>query len=555
MRADGGEDRNVMPHEILFEHRDNLRTNNARIHGCSSVNGMRLGPRCVAAVRACLTACGADDADAFSEMDQMHASTAGAQRLATYLSGPSADARKARAQASDVLTSFFTYMGVAVTPCVAGAAGGALQRQGFSATRGGLMTIVNTGTDVLRAGDKVRMVIDVLDVIKGGRDQSCFISGIPNSKIVARLAHVRPDTTTFADVAEGITSRALALRLNEPTILTPMLEYVGRLRFPWDWDKREAVDPRAAFPSRRIYVPLPMGVSNQHLGIAREAFHAGFGYAGAEFKNSNFAEKEHYSSNATVCMARCDDWIAETTRIIGASDARLGDGNFTDFTIDLWMLLMIRLCEVYTFMYSMEPALGAVAWVQVERLILVANARHEEAEWAPVYVEVRMLKHAATMSDGTADIPSMNPLGFKGTAGRLNALHTFKTTKYDAYTAYGTDYIAAETSARRRHAWNLAETVRTETATALLVDTIYARHIANGGVIGDITDFPDIPTWRANTVTNLADMYTGFLNLGAARHGSIRPTEYKAFHGAGAPSSDAAVNHAVILEILTTCAR
>ena len=554
MRADGGEDRNVMPHEILFEHRDNLRTNNARIHGCSSVNGMRLGPRCVEAVRACLTACGADDADAFSEMDQMHASTAGAQRLATYLSGPSADARKARAQASDVLTSFFTYMGVAVTPCAAGAAGGALQRQGFSATRGGLMTIVNTGTDVLRAGDKVRMVIDVVDVIKGRRDQCCFISGIPSSKIVARLAHVRPDTTTFADVAEGVTSRALALRLNEPSVLTPMLEYVGRLRFPWDWDQNDAVEPRAAFPASGIFVPLPLGLSNQHLDIARDAFNGGgYRYVEPEFKNSNFAERGHYSSNATVIADTSRAWLDETARIIVASDARIGGGTFEDFTLDLWMLLMIRVCEVYTLLHSIAPRLSTEAWDVIKSLIEVVDARHNEAEWVPVYVEVKMLMHAVTKSDGSAVEPPHNPSGFKSTAGRLNALHTFKAKKYDAYIAYGADYTAAETSSLRRHAWNQAETTRTEAATANLVNSMYARHLANGGALTDITDTANIATWRASATAALNDVKAE-LTLREARFGSITATEHKTYVGVSAPSSDAAVNHAVILKILITCA-
>jgi hypothetical protein len=486
-------------------------------------------------------------------MDEMRVPTKEVTRLLQYLSASNADARKARAQASDVLTSFFTYVGVAVTPCVAGAAGGALQRQGFSATRGGLMTIVNTGTDVLRAGDKVRMVIDVVDVIKGGRDHCCYITGIPNSKIVARLAHVRPDATTFADVAEGVTSRALALRVNEPGVLTPMMQYVGRLRFPWDWDKNSAVDPRIAFPSTcRVFKPLPMGISNQHLAIAQTAFGTGLEFLDANFKNSNFADKAFYINTAGECERLGTEWVNQATRILDADFTGRRDDPYPNLPIDLWMLLMIRLCEFYSYVASINEDMAADAWTQIKRLITAANANRRNNEWAPVFVEVRLLKHRNTTVDGTTDSAAQNPLGYRSVAGRLNALHTMKTEKFDAYTNYGRDYNAAETQAEHRDNWNTVQTAETEEVTARLVHSIYDPWEERGGRIAEITDAVDIDAWRTRTadVNNL--MTSAFLSEHSSRHGAIWPTETKAFRGGGRLSGDAAVNHAVIVKILTS---
>ena len=98
------------------------------------------------------------------------------------------------------------------------------------------MTVINTGREPLRAGDKVRMVIDVLDVVQGKRDASDHITGIPKSKIVARLAHVPQTDRLFADVADGLTSREINVRVDEPCVLISDIEYMGRQRYPWVYD-------------------------------------------------------------------------------------------------------------------------------------------------------------------------------------------------------------------------------------------------------------------------------------------------------------------------------
>lgn len=222
------QDRDVMPHEILFEAKSKLLVSNARIHGSSSINGVKLGLDCCGAVQAQLVrdGCPPLDAAAFSEPI---VSSQACRNLQHFLE----ENAELRSKASDVLTSYFTYIGVAVTPCRSGPAGGALQRQGFSATRGGLMTIINTGEAPLRPGDKVRMVIDVLDVVRGRRGTGHTITGIPKTKIVARLVHVPVHDTKFEDVADGITSREMVLQLDEPGVLSPRLEYVARERYAW----------------------------------------------------------------------------------------------------------------------------------------------------------------------------------------------------------------------------------------------------------------------------------------------------------------------------------
>jgi len=225
------EDRDVMPHEVLFEHKGRNQSGNARVYAASSVNGMTLGRVCVSAVVACLRACGCEHAEYFQEPMMSERSSEGTKQLADWLSSN----KEQREKVSDVLTSYFSYMGVAVTPCTSGPRGGALQRQGYSASRGGLMTIVNTGSTPLRAGDKVRMVIDVLDVVRGQRPASDHITGIPRTKVVARLAHVQPSSRVFQDVADGITSRDLTISMLEPSVLIPQIEYMGRARYPWDF--------------------------------------------------------------------------------------------------------------------------------------------------------------------------------------------------------------------------------------------------------------------------------------------------------------------------------
>jgi len=227
-----------MEHEILFEQKGQHRGGGTRVYSASSVNGMTLKEVCIRSVQNCLIKCGCPPEAANAFGNNMTRTSADVKALEEWLTNPSHAGH--RNKVSDVLTSYFSYMGVAVTPCTSGPRGGTLQRQGFSASRGGLMTVINTGKEPLRAGDKVRMVIDVLDVVSGRRAANDHITGIPRTKVVARLAHVPPSNEAFADIADGITSRDINVRVDEPNVLIPDIAYMGRERHAWETDGDDA---------------------------------------------------------------------------------------------------------------------------------------------------------------------------------------------------------------------------------------------------------------------------------------------------------------------------
>ena len=553
------EDRNVMPHEVLFEHRDKLKGSNARIHGCSSVNGIQLGPRCVAAVQACLASCNCPYHDLFGEMENMRGDRV--KNLITWLKGTDTIAKTARAHASDVLTSFFTYRGVAITPCVAGSQGGALARQGFSATRGGLMTIVNTGVDVLHAGDKVRMVIDVLDVVQGGRDHGSHISGIPRSKIVARLAHVRPDASTFADVANGITLRPITLRHDEPAILTPKFEYVGRLRFPWDWDHAGVVPPLAGLSIN--YKPLPIGVSQQLVADVIAAQIA-LNPAGelqllsVRCEDLDFGDLGNY-----VSYSRDDPWPIQTicfdiaNNILGA--LALGPNNVG---ADMWMQLTIRCCEAMHYAARLRPA-GALA-VQLAAALaalfdyLDVRMAIPDPLFAPLLVVRGMVDYHQTTHDGNPPRPltAISPASTLGVANRLNALHEYKKASPAGYALFGQQYLATIQHARERANWNLAESTNNVAATVALCDGIRDLYAATHGGMIDVLNIigyvgncgyfvNEMVTRYQNAITHQNVQYVGNLESGLIRANAHRQLPLPA----GGNREDQCVNPAVVLMI------
>lgn len=165
-----------MPHEVLFTFRKGT-VRDSRMRGMTSLNGVVLPDEIYLAVSNALE----QDGSFVKDMS----STARANLAAHLEQYP-----EKRDRVNDVFTSFFEYVGVAITPCSAGSAK-ALQRQGFSATRGGLMTVMNTGLHTIYAGQKVKMVLDLVDVLRQGRGMDEMLGGIPRQKIVARLQPVK----------------------------------------------------------------------------------------------------------------------------------------------------------------------------------------------------------------------------------------------------------------------------------------------------------------------------------------------------------------------------
>lgn len=232
------ETRDVMPHEVLFERRSSLTGTCPRLRAMSSLNGVKLGETICEAVRRELRRQGCNYADNFAEPMQ---DADGA--LLGWLEDDTRGRAGSVKEVSKVLSSYFVYMGVAVTGCDSGAAG-ALQRQGFSATRGGLMTVVNTSRDTISAGQRLCMRIDVKDVVRQSRHRSNdHIDGIPFRKVLARIEAVPTDDGAFEDLYSGMRSNEIRVHLNEPIILMPDFRYTIRERLQWD---QNAGDPRVA---------------------------------------------------------------------------------------------------------------------------------------------------------------------------------------------------------------------------------------------------------------------------------------------------------------------
>ena len=165
VNASDPESRHIMPHEFIF--RPSRDVNHARMKAMSSLNGLHftdtektqldqallaedlLPNRPVVGGR-CSVSGGTDDIKQISDR---------------WDAGTDPDAHAARRRVNRVLNRMFTYVGVAITGCESGAAG-ALQRQGFSATRGGLMTVINTGKDTIPAGAHVRLEFDLGDILR-----------------------------------------------------------------------------------------------------------------------------------------------------------------------------------------------------------------------------------------------------------------------------------------------------------------------------------------------------------------------------------------------------
>lgn len=217
------DERNVMPHEFLFE--EVSKKSQQRIRAKSSLNGVQISEELVSTVNKALGRAMFDELwDPTSKQS--------AQRLLGLWKTRPADQQ---AIVNRALNSFFRYVGVAVTGCQAGSAG-ALQRQGFSATRGGLMTVLNTGTAAIPAGAHVRIELDFGDILSVhtlNRRNGVDLDGVPASKIVARLVKVDAGEDILMDMHEAPDGGDRgSIRWTEPAPLLPGLSEVARLRFP-----------------------------------------------------------------------------------------------------------------------------------------------------------------------------------------------------------------------------------------------------------------------------------------------------------------------------------
>lgn len=198
-KADDLESRNVMPHEFLFEEIHTRSGNAARMRAKSSLNGVTMDPRAVSRIN-----------DAVKQnLGNAHSFTTAAGRKRMYnqlkeeniLASESPDVRiKA---INNAINAAVYYIGVAITGIVGGP-NTAQQRQGFSATRGGLMTIMHRGKSI-PAGSRVAMEFDVRDILDAEHGNGVVQNGagVPRTKIMPRLVKVDDSLDALDDLNQA----------------------------------------------------------------------------------------------------------------------------------------------------------------------------------------------------------------------------------------------------------------------------------------------------------------------------------------------------------------
>ena len=233
VKASDPESRHIMPHEFLF--RSSRDMNHTRMKAMSSVNGLEFTRDQKLHIDQALRAQGllpARDPPGAGECSVLSGPADIKQISDMWDQGTGDDAAAARRRVNRVLNRMFTYVGVAITGCESGAAG-ALQRQGFSATRGGLMTVIKTGKHTIPAGARVRLEFDLGDILRQGRQRHMALEGIPRNKIVPHLVVVHDDRDAVDHVEEGLRAADIrAMAYHEPVPVIPAIEHIGRVGYP-----------------------------------------------------------------------------------------------------------------------------------------------------------------------------------------------------------------------------------------------------------------------------------------------------------------------------------
>ena len=212
--------RDVMPGEILFAFKQTVSKAEGRLRAMSSLNSVKLGPAICNDVQETLIQLGAPIHVARLFDDNVK--VAMRSELIKWLY----DNPDKRDAASIKLSEHFQYMGIAVTGCLGGPQP-AIQRQGFTATRGGFVTIVNTGRKAIEAGEKLCMIIDVLDVVQNDRGEDHRLDGVPRQKILARLQAAPIENTSLEDIMHTIDYSNFNVTAHEPFVLSPNMQLVA----------------------------------------------------------------------------------------------------------------------------------------------------------------------------------------------------------------------------------------------------------------------------------------------------------------------------------------
>jgi len=197
-KVDDPASRNVMPHEILFEEVHTRSGNAARMRGKSSLNGVTLDPRATARIDLAVKE-NLGNTLSFT-------SVAGRKMIYEYLKEQhiTVDQADVRIKAiNTALNAAVYYIGVAITG-IAGGPNTAQQRQGFSATRGGLMTIMHRGKPI-PAGSRLAMEFDIRDILEAEHGKGVVQNGagVPRTKMMPRLVKVDDDSDALHDLNQA----------------------------------------------------------------------------------------------------------------------------------------------------------------------------------------------------------------------------------------------------------------------------------------------------------------------------------------------------------------
>jgi len=218
------EDLNVLPHEILFAIDSTQHSKTQRMRCASSLNASTLPPTTVQKMEAFLYQTSGGTAM------NLNTDIGRSDAMGEIATWDRADGRNLQ-RMNAILNEHIRYVGVAVTGCTGGAAN-ALQRQGFSATRGGLMTVMNTGSNAIYPGQRVHMHLDIQDIL-GPKTKRELIEGISAAKIVPHLASVEERKQLLIDLdGDVVTQPDIYVGIGQPWPLMPLLAELVRERFP-----------------------------------------------------------------------------------------------------------------------------------------------------------------------------------------------------------------------------------------------------------------------------------------------------------------------------------
>jgi len=223
--ANDPESLHVMPHELLFEEVNGRSARNAsRMKAKSSLNGVRLAADAVNAINATLLSTLGDECN----IDTPEGRTNILKELKVN------DDKTVRDAINDTLNRYLRYVGVAITG-ISGGMATALQRQGFSATRGGLMTIMHRG-NAIPAGARVAMQFDIMDICEADLGRIAMNhggSGVPHDKILPRLVEVKDSDGAVYDLHAAMGRQVSVENIHAPGVLMPRASFMLRESRPF----------------------------------------------------------------------------------------------------------------------------------------------------------------------------------------------------------------------------------------------------------------------------------------------------------------------------------